>query len=116
MGIKPSMLYPFGYCVITMKINRGQMMIMGKNDKGQNIKKKLRIFIRNKFLLGDGSKTLDDDDSFMEKGIIDSTGILELVNFIEKKFHIVLDDEELIPDNLDSINKLEKFIMRKEET
>ncbi len=78
-----------------------------------DIKHKIRIFIRNNFLLGDSSKPLNDDDSFLEKGIIDSTGVLELVSFIEETFNIKVEDEELIPDNLDSVNKLIAYIQAK---
>jgi acyl carrier protein len=78
-----------------------------------DIKSILCTFIINKFLLGDDSKALNEDDSFLEKGIIDSTGVLELVNFIEETFHINVEDEELLPDNLDSINKLVSYIKRK---
>jgi len=80
-----------------------------------DIKQKLKVFIINKFLLGVSSKVPTDDDSFLEKGIIDSTGVLELVNFIEEKFNIKVEDEELVPDNLDSLNKLTKYIKGKME-
>lgn len=49
----------------------------------------------------------------MEKGIIDSTGVLELLEYIEEKFHIKVEDEEVIPDNLDSLDKLTSYIDRK---
>lgn len=74
------------------------------------IKTKLKIFIKDNFLLGFGPEDVNDDDSFMEKGIIDSTGILELISFIEETFSIKIKDEELVPDNLDSINKLVTFL------
>ena len=77
------------------------------------IKKKLTTFIINKFLLGDVSSTPGDDESFLERGIIDSTGVLELVNFIEETFNITVEDEELIPNNLDSLNKLTSYITKK---
>ena len=77
------------------------------------IKAKLRDYITDKFLMDDDSIKLVDDDSLMEKGIIDSTGVLELVNFIEETFGISVEDEELIPDNLDSINNITAFIMKK---
>ena len=56
---------------------------------------------------------LHDGTSFLEKGIIDSTGILELVNFIEEEYHIEVDDEELIPENLDSIKNIVSYLERK---
>jgi acyl carrier protein len=79
------------------------------------IRKTLNQYIEEKFLLEDNSTTLDDDESFMEKGVIDSTGILELVNFIEESFKITVEDEELIPDNLDSLNNLIVYIRKKLE-
>ncbi|UCD13531.1 MAG: acyl carrier protein [Thermoplasmatales archaeon] len=78
-----------------------------------DIKKKLKIYLRDKFLLGDDSKVLNDDESFLEKGVIDSTGVLELVSFIEETFKITVEDEELVPDNLDSLNKLTNYIKKK---
>jgi acyl carrier protein len=77
------------------------------------IKKKFKVFIRDKFLLGDVSKLSNDDDSFLEKGIIDSTGVLELVSFIEDTFNIRVEDEELVPNNLDSLNNLTSYVKKK---
>ena len=73
----------------------------------------IRKFISHNFLLRDGLDSLRDDDSLLEKGIIDSTGVLELVSFIEETFDIRVEDDELIPDNLDSINKLVLYVGRK---
>jgi acyl carrier protein len=81
-----------------------------------NIKEKVKTFVINNFLLGDSLNTLDNNDSFLEKGIIDSTGVLELVSFIEETFNIKVEDEELIPDNLDSLNKLSVYIGSKLQT
>jgi len=55
-----------------------------------------------------------DDDSFLDKGIIDSTGVLELVAFVEDQFGIAVNDDELIPDNFDSITKLGSYISKKQ--
>lgn len=60
-----------------------------------------------------GGDKLSNDDSFLENGIIDSTGVLELVTFVEQEFPVTIDDDELIPDNLDSINNLVRFIETK---
>lgn len=73
----------------------------------------IRGFIRSNFLFGSPDAKLADDDSFFETGIIDSTGMLELVSFVETQFGIEVADTELIPENLDSINKLVRFIERK---
>jgi acyl carrier protein len=73
---------------------------------------KVREFVVENFLFGDG-ETLKDDTSFMEEGIIDSTGILELVFFIEETFGFSVEDDELIPDNMDSLQNIARFIDRK---
>ena len=77
------------------------------------IKAKIRAYILESFLYGGSDDAVADDDSFLEKGIIDSTGILELVGFIEETFSVKVADEELIPENMDSINKLGHFIAGK---
>ncbi len=79
----------------------------------QNIEQELRQFIIDNFLFGQGNGNLKNDDSFLDKGIIDSTGVLELVVFLEEKYHIKIADRELIPDNLDSINNLIRFVETK---
>ncbi len=60
-----------------------------------------------------GQASLSNDDSFLEKGIFDSTGILELVSFVENKYSVELEPEELVPENLDSIASLARFLQRK---
>jgi acyl carrier protein len=75
----------------------------------------LREFIRENFLFG-AEVTFSDDDSFLDQGIIDSTGVLELVAFLEEECRITIADEELVPDNLDSISNLLRFIASKRET
>ncbi len=69
-------------------------------------------FIIDNFLFGDGSK-LAADTPLLEKGIIDSTGVLELVAFIEDNFNITVADEELVQDNFSSVNAIEKFLKSK---
>ncbi len=76
------------------------------------IKEQIKGFIIENFLFGDEGE-LEDDISFLETGIIDSTGVLELVEFIEDTFSINIDDEELIPENLDSLQSVTKYIMLK---
>ena len=75
-------------------------------------KSKIRAFIIENFLFGNDDG-LKDETSFLEEGIIDSTGVLELVNFLEEDFDITIDDEELIPENLDSINNVATYLERK---
>ncbi len=78
----------------------------------RDVKDKIKNFIIENFLFGE-TEGLKDDTSFLEEGIIDSTGILELVNFIEEEFEIAVDDEELIPENLDSINNVTVYVEKK---
>ena len=78
-----------------------------------NITGILRKFIRENFLPSAGLDAFADEDSFLEKGIIDSTGVLELLEFIEEEFKIRVEDEEIVPDNLDSLNRLTSYIQRK---
>jgi acyl carrier protein len=76
------------------------------------MKEKIRAFIVENFLFGNDQK-LADDSSFLDGGIIDSTGILELVSFIEEEFNIKVADDELVPENLDSINNVVAYLERK---
>ena len=77
------------------------------------INEEVRQFIVDNFLFGDKTTALSDDDSLLEKGIIDSTGVLELVHFLEEKYGFSVEDDELMPANLDSINNLAHFVRRK---
>ena len=73
---------------------------------------KIREFIVENFLFG-SDDGLEDKTSFLESGIIDSTGILELVTFLEEEFEISVEDEELIPENLDSIVNVVNYLENK---
>ena len=72
----------------------------------------IRSFIIDNFLFEEDEK-LKEDTSFLESGIIDSTGILELVTFLEETYGISVEDEELIPENLDSIKNVGAYLERK---
>jgi len=73
----------------------------------------IKTFINNHFLKGDKSIIFQDDSLFIDTGIIDSVGVLELVAFIEETFGFRVEDEELIPENLDSINRLVTYVKSK---
>ena len=75
-------------------------------------REKIRDFVVENFLFGE-SNGLKDDSSFLDEGIIDSTGILELVSFLEEEFSIRIEDEELIPENLDSVNNMVAYLDKK---
>lgn len=79
----------------------------------EQIKGKIKGYILENFLYGGNEDSLTDADSFLEKGIIDSTGILELVAFVEESFAMKIADQDLIPENLDSINNLGNFVLSK---
>ena len=75
----------------------------------------LRAFIDENFLFGVETK-YTDDDSLLESSIVDSTGVLELITHIEGTYDILIEDEELVPENLDSINALVQYITKKVES
>ncbi|KAB2887911.1 MAG: acyl carrier protein [Desulfobulbaceae bacterium] len=79
----------------------------------QAYKDQIRAFIINNFLFDSEENTLENDASFLEQGIIDSTGVLELVEWLEDTFAMKVEDDELIPDNLDSVDQLAQFVARK---
>ena len=74
---------------------------------------KVREFILSNYLFTDDQSVLSSEDSFLNKGIIDSTGILELIFFLEEEFGIKVDDSEMIPENLDSVANVVKYINKK---
>ncbi|BAO45424.1 acyl carrier protein [Thiolapillus brandeum] len=76
---------------------------------------KIRGFILENYLFTDDQSELNNDDSFLDQGILDSTGILEIIFFIEDEFGIKIKDDEMIPDNLDSVNRIVAFIERKKQ-
>ena len=73
----------------------------------------VKQFIVDNFMFGNESEEIANNDSFMENGIIDSTGILELIDFTEETYGISIDDNELIPENLDSLDNISRFILLK---
>ena len=80
-----------------------------------DIRQTLRQYIDENFLFG-VETPYGDDDSLLECGIVDSTGVLELISFLEGEFAIRIDDEELVPENLDSVASLARFVVLKLET
>jgi acyl carrier protein len=78
-----------------------------------DIKKEVRSFIIENFLFGDDAYPLEDSLSLIENDLIDSTGILELVSFLEERFGVALSDAEIVPDNLDSLDRIAAFVTRK---
>ena len=79
----------------------------------QSIEHQIRQFIIEVFLFGQGGDNLSSRESLLGRGIIDSTGVLEVVAFLERTWNLQVEDEELVPDNFDSIDKLVGFVERK---
>lgn len=78
----------------------------------KNTSELIKEFVVENFLFGNDDG-LNDDSSFLDEGIIDSTGVLELVTFIEETFKIKVEDEDMVPENLDSILNVAKYIEKK---
>ena len=74
----------------------------------------IRAFIVENFLFGDDSQPLPADLSLIDNDLIDSTGILELVGFLEERFAITITDADIVPANLDTIDRIAGFIARKQ--
>ncbi len=85
----------------------------GSGIAGANgVAAKVRSFVVENFLFGDDSR-LQDNTTFLENGIIDSTGVLELVGHLESAFGIHVEDDEIVPDNLNSVNNICCYLERK---
>lgn len=74
---------------------------------------KLRDFVLSAYLFGDESRMPADEDSLLESGVLDSTGVLELIEFLEEDFGIQVSDSETVPENLGSISSLTRYITKK---
>jgi acyl carrier protein len=78
-----------------------------------SVEDKIRGYILENFLFTDDQSALSSTDSFLEKGLVDSTGILEIMTFIEDEYGFSVEDDEMIPENLDSVINIVKFIGKK---
>jgi acyl carrier protein len=76
------------------------------------IERDIREFVVDNFLFGDGAD-LTNTDSFLESGIIDSIGVLELVGFLESRYLLKVEDSEFVPANLDSVDRVVRFVTAK---
>ena len=81
----------------------------------ESIAQEIKQFVVTNFLFGQDGHSLPEDQSFLENGIIDSTGVLELVAFLEERYGIAVADRELLPENLDSVQNATRFVARKIE-
>ncbi len=87
----------------------------GQNTMSETVHSQVRTFVIDNFLFGDHGTPLADDQSLIENDVIDSTGVLELVSFIEERFGIAMADADIVPANLDSVARIVSFIERKRE-
>lgn len=79
----------------------------------EEIRSKILEFLANDFFLDINATPIGDSDSFMEKGIVDSTGVLEVINFLQTEFGIEVLDSELLPENIDSVGNIVSYILKK---
>ena len=79
----------------------------------RGVKDKVRAFLRDNFLMGDDDQDIQDETSFMESHILDSTGFIELISYLEEQFEIRVTDDEMVPDNLDSLTNIAHFVSSK---
>lgn len=86
---------------------------MGCEITIEQIAEDIRSFLFENYLFGYDEQNFSNDSSFLDLGVLDSTGILELILFIEGKFHIQVLDEEILPENLDSINCVSSLVYKK---
>jgi acyl carrier protein len=77
------------------------------------IKSEVRAYITDNFLMGTDARGLGEDTSFLDIGILDSTGVIELIAFLEERYGIHVEDEEMVPENLDTLNAIEHFVTAK---
>lgn len=75
----------------------------------------IRNYILENFLFTDDGSQLQNDASFLEEGIVDSTGVLEMVMFVEETFGVTVEDEEILPENFDSVTQLARYVRVKTE-
>ncbi len=81
---------------------------------GPALKTQVRQYVVDNFLMPEDELPLGDDESFMGQQVLDSFGVVELVSFIEKTFRIKVEDAEMVPENLDSIDAIAAFVRRKQ--
>ena len=79
----------------------------------QDVKDQVKAYLLDNFLMGDADLDIDNETSFMKSHILDSTGFIELISYLEEQFKIRVSDDEMVPENLDSLNNIELFLASK---
>ena len=78
------------------------------------IQKQVRNFVVENLLLGEEENEFLDSQSFLDSGLIDSTGILEIIGFLEERYAITIEDDEMVPGNLDSVERIVSFLQTRQ--
>jgi acyl carrier protein len=78
-----------------------------------DVEQQVRQFIEDNFMFREDRQSLSDSESLIEAGLIDSTGILELVAFLEETFHLRMADADIVPENLDSVRSITTYVKSK---
>ena len=78
-----------------------------------SVENQVREYVATNFMFSDNGYSLPDDASFLEEGVVDSTGVLELVMFVEETFGVSVEDQEIVPENFDSVSRLAAYIRQK---
>jgi acyl carrier protein len=89
------------------------MYFMTKKSEQLDPVSEIRDYICETMLIGLSDQSIEPDESLLQRGILDSTGVLELVEFLQDRFGITVQDEEITPDNLDSLNSIAAYLRRK---
>lgn len=79
----------------------------------EDVKDRVKAFLLDNFLMADSAEEIQDETSFMGSHILDSTGFIELISYLEEQFGIRVTDHEMVPDNLDSLKNIEHFVSGK---
>jgi len=77
------------------------------------VQDQIKQYLAENFMFSDDGYQLSDSASFLEEGVVDSTGVLELVMFVEETFDVTVEDDEIVPENYDSVAQLAEYIHRK---
>jgi acyl carrier protein len=80
------------------------------------IEDRIKNYIAKNLLFSNNGFSYDDNASFLDEGIVDSVGVMELVSFVEEDFHVKVEDLDITPDNFDSVSKIAAYIRRKTNT
>ena len=102
-----------GLCQIPCWRNMDNVMNTSTVTETAEIREQLRRYIAENLLFSDKDYPFEDEASFLKNGVVDSTGVMELVAYVETKFGVAVDPKEVIPDNFDSVTNLTGYIKRK---